>query len=228
MKIEASKITGIDLLHVANSFTTGKDSKQTLKSAYRARHSTIRTQIFLIKCYGIPQYTAYHLRTHFSLSPMAPEEYGWMKSKRIDRNCVDFRDVCRNLAYRVRTCWIDAEGNIPNALRALIECAAITEDIETLPDSFDRYAPTDFGFLISAEGLITLAEKRLCIGAVSKETREVVETICEAVKDVDPDLYPHLVKPCIAHGGICRERCCGFNKTELFEKQLAEYKKLFI
>ena len=208
-RIEVAKLTDERLLHIANGFTSGKESKQSLKSAYRFGHSTIRTQIFLVKLYDIPQYVGYHFRTHFSLYPMAPEEYGWMRSKRIDKGGGDFREVCAELAENL----YDGPDD-PVSI------------IQSLPDNFDRYAPTNFAFLVSAEGLMNMASKRLCIGAVSKETREVMEDICHKVKDIDPDLYPHLVKPCIATG-ICRERCCGFIKSELFRKLRNEYKRLF-
>ncbi|MBD5381990.1 hypothetical protein [Clavibacter sp.] len=210
-RVEIEKITDERLLHVANGFTSGKESQQSLLSAYRFGHSTIRTQIFLVKLYNIPQYVAYHFRTHFSLYPMAPEEYGWMKSKRVDKGGGDFRDVCAELAENL----YDGSDD-PVSI------------IQSLPDNFDRYAPTDFAFLVSAEGLMNMASKRLCVGAVSKETREVMEDICHKVKDVDPDLYPHLVKPCVMTG-ICREpKSCGFNKSELFRKLRTQYKLLFV
>lgn len=219
MDIKVTKLTNEDLLHKVNSFTTGKESKQSLKDAYRYRHSTIRTQIFLVECYGIPQYVAYHLRTHFSLYMMAPMEYGWMKSKRIDRGGSDFRDVCNSLANRLVSAYNDADTE---------KHRDASMSVRKLPDEYDRYASTDFGFMISAEGLMTMADKRLCVGAVSKETREVVEIICNRVKDCDPNLYPHLVKPCVATG-ICREcKCCGFIRSDLFAKIRANYKKLFV
>lgn len=218
-RIEVEKMTDERLLHIANGFTSGKESKQSLKSVYRFGHSTIRTQIFLVRLYDIPQYVAYHFRTHFSLYPMAPEEYGWMKSKRVDRGGGDFRDEIGSIVNQIAGPY-DAEA---------FDIERISDGLErlmTLPDKYDRYAPTDFAFLVSAEGLMNMASKRLCVGAVSKETREVMEDICHKVKDVDPDLYPHLVKPCVATG-ICRERCCGFIKSELFRKLRIEYKKLF-
>lgn len=218
-RIEVEKMTDERLLHIANGFTSGKESKQSLKSAYRFGHSTIRTQIFLVRLYDIPQYVAYHFRTHFSLYPMAPEEYGWMKSKRVDRDGGDFRYEIKSIVNQIAGPY-DAEA---------FDIERISEGLERLmllPDKYDRYAPTDFAFLVSAEGLMNMASKRLCVGAVSKETREVMEGICHKVKDVDPDLYPHLVKPCVATG-ICRERCCGFIKSELFRKLRNEYKKLF-
>ena len=216
-KIEVKKLTDEGLLHTANSFTSGRESKQSLKSAYRMGHSTIRTQIFLVELYDIPQYVAYHFRTHFSLFPMPPEEYGWMMSKRIDKGGGDFRETCREIA-----------GDMIDAYRTdnTESIVAVAEQLEALPENYDRYAPTNFAFMVSAEGLINMASKRLCIGAVSEETREVMEDICEEVKIADPDLYPHLVRPCIATG-ICREKCCGFIRSELYRKLRMKYKSLF-
>lgn len=224
MNIKITKITNEDLLRKANRFTTGKKSNQSLKSAYRSKHSTIRTQLFYVECYGIPQFVAYHLRTHFSLYPMPPFEYGWMRSKRTDKGGPDFNQVCRDLAFGISTEFIGKE-NLP-AKELSGEYNRWADAVESLPEHFDRMAPTDFGFMISAEGLMNLAEKRLCFGAVSKETREVVEAICELVKECDPDLYPFLVRPCVA-SGVCRESCCGFINTENYKDERKNYKSLF-
>lgn len=216
--VEVVKITDESLLHIANEFTSGKESKQSLKSAYRAMHSTIRTQIFLVKLYDIPQYVGYHFRTHFSLYPMAPEEYGWLFSKRVDKGGMDFREACNDLANEITLAWNDSDMDRHGDAVCELRC---------FPDKYDRYAPTNFAFLVSAEGLMNMASKRLCVSAVSMETRDVMEDICEAVKQVDPDLYPYLVRPCIATG-ICREKCCGFIKTQLFRKLRNNYKLLFV
>lgn len=217
MNIKVTKITGIELLRMANGFTTGKESHMSLATAYRSGHTTIRTQIFFVECYDIPQYVAYHLRTHFSLHLFAPEEYGWMYSKRVDKGALDFREVCKSIACGM----IEAEDRYDwDAI------PVIADEVDALPDKFDRYAPTDFGFLISAEGLMILAGKRLCAKA-SKETREVVQTICELVEECDPDLYSYLVKPCVATG-ICREsKPCGFMASDAYRAQRRFYKALF-
>ena len=185
-KVEIEKLTDERLLHIANEFTSGKESKQSLKSAYRFGHSTIRTQIFLVRLYDIPQYVAYHFRTHFSLYPMAPEEYGWMRSKRIDKGGGDFREVCKKMSEYAMTAYNAVLGGDKET--AQHETLCLSDDLDDLPEKYDRYAPTDFAFLVSAEGLMNVASKRLCIGAVSKETREVMEDICHKVKDVDPAL----------------------------------------
>lgn len=225
MEIKVAKLTDIDLLHTANRFTTGKESKQSLCTAYRAKHTTIRTQLFFVECHGIPQYVAYHFRTHFSLYPMAPQEYGWMKSKRIDRGGADFREVCKKQSGLLMEAYNAILSGDKETAQYNVLC--VSDNLDDFPNDFDRYAPTDFGFMVSAEGLMLMAEKRLCFGSVSKETRETTGAICEAVKDADPDLYPHLVPPCVSHGGICRERCCGYNKSPKGLEQIENYKKMF-
>lgn len=224
MEIKVTKLTGIDLLHKANAYTTGKESKQSLASAYRAKHTTIRTQLFLVECIGIPQYVAYHFRTHFTLYVIAPMEYGWMKSKRIDRGGADFRTVCQEQSNLLMEAYNAILSGDKETAQHNVLC--VSDNLDDFPNEFDRYAPTDFVFMVSAEGLMVMAEKRLCYTA-SKETRETMDAICEQVYDVDPDLYPHLVPPCVAHGGICREHCCGFNKSQKGIKAIEDYKKLF-
>lgn len=224
MNIVVKKLTDVDLLRKANSFTTGRDSKMSLATSYKVRHTNIRTQLFLVECYDIPQFVSYHLRTHFTIYPMPPFEYGWMGSKRVDRGGLDFNEVCRSLAFGIRTEFIGKEDKPVKELSE--EYCKWADAVEALPSKFDRLAPTRFGFFISAEGLMKMSETRLCIGAVAKETREVVEAICKKVKNVDPDLYPYLVKPCVLYG-FCKEKSCGYNKTIGYKKERENYLKLF-
>ena len=178
MKINIQKLTNVELLRKANSFTTGHESKMALAKAYAYQHSPIRTQLFWIECREIPLFVASQLvRSHVGVQ-------FFQKSHRPDRN----------------------------------------------PDAKDegRMTPTDLAFICNAEALINMSHKRLCAKA-SPETREIFGQICELVEEQDPDLYKHLVPQCMYRGGICPEpKGCGYNKTELFNKQLTEYKKLFI
>ncbi len=80
--------------------------------------------------------------------------------------------------------------------------------------------------LINAQALIDVAKLRLCTKA-STETRELFQIIKDRIAEIDPDLAPLLVPKCIYRGGICCEqKCCGYNKTALFQKELARYKLL--
>lgn len=80
MNIKVIKLTGIDLLHKANEFTTGHESKMSLATAYRLGHSPIRTQIFWIELREIPLFVASQLvRQHVGVQ-------FFQKSHRPDRN----------------------------------------------------------------------------------------------------------------------------------------------
>lgn len=74
-------------------------------------------------------------------------------------------------------------------------------------------APVDMCWYMNAEELITIAHKRLCRQA-SKETREVVQAICDAVIETNPEFKDLLVPLCYYRNGECTEFYpCGYNKT---------------
>ena len=83
--------------------------------------------------------------------------------------------------------------------------------------NYDRNkAPQDqlvsMNWWMNAEELITIAHKRLCSKA-SPETREVVQMICNAVLEVNPEFDGLLVPLCEYRGGICDEfEPCGRNE----------------
>lgn len=212
MNIKVTKLTDVELLRRANSFTTGRDSHMTLAKAYRAGHSPIRTQLFWVECTDIPLFVASQLvRSHVGVQ-------FFQRSKRTDRGGEDFRNVCYNLSqdFNDAFCMGDEED--------LDKCI---ETAKTLPQRFDRYAPTDLAFIINAEALINMAHKRLCAKA-SKETRDLMTKIALGVAIADPALAPHLVPQCVFRGGICPEaKCCGYIRSEQGRAQLETYKKLF-
>ena len=73
-------------------------------------------------------------------------------------------------------------------------------------------APVTMCWYMNAEELITIAHKRLCRQA-SKETREVVQEICNKVIEVNPEFKDLFVPNCIYRGGVCDEfNCCGYNR----------------
>lgn len=97
------------------------------------------------------------------------------------------------------------------------------------PDAIDlgRKTPTDLGMLLNAEEIINISKVRLCSKA-SAETRAVWKAVVDKIRGIDPDLANHCQPTCIFRGGICPEpNSCGFNKTELFNKQLENYKNNF-
>lgn len=222
MNIKVTKLTNVDLLRKANSFTTGKESGMSLKTAYRTLHSPARTQLFTIEFEGIPLFVA---------SQLVRSKVGvewWQRSKRTDRGGEDFRIECHDFGQRIDVIaeQIDenmSEDKVDGIIDALNE---METEVKAFPTRFDRYAPTDLMCLINAEAIINMSRKRLCTKA-SKETREIWQKVCELIEECDPDLYPHLVKPCVATG-VCREhKPCGYIKTESFSREREEYKSLF-
>lgn len=211
MEISVKKLTDLDLLHRANEFTTGHESKMSLKRAYFYGHSPIRTQIFWVEMKDIPLFVASQLvRQHVGAQ-------FFQRSKRVDRGGEDFAYVCNEIASDVAKYWGNQDTNMMLSLQ---------HEIYQLPNRFDRYAPTDLACIINAEALINMAHKRLCSKA-SKETRELVEALRDKIAEVDPALAQMMVRPCVANGLICREpKSCGFNNTELCFAAVGMYKYL--
>lgn len=217
MKIEVVKYTDVAALHMANSFTTGHESKMSLLKAYSLGHSPIRTQRFYIYMEDIPLFCA----SQFVRSNVGVQWY--QKSKRTDRGGEDFGKECSLIADHLQSMAEDDDSMlfISRSLQSM------ANKIIDLPKRFDRYASTNLMGDLNAESIINMSYKRLC-AKVSKETREIWEMVIQELAKVDPDLAKFCVKPCVAHGGICREsKSCGYNKSDLFQKQLATYKTLF-
>ena len=153
MEISVTKLTDIELLRKANSFTTGRSSKMTLADAYKYGHSPIRTQLFWIELRNIPLFVASQLvRSHVGVQ-------FFQMSKRTDRGGEDFFTVCDDLAedvmavQEVDVCASNKKGQFQEMIR---------DEILTLPQRFDRRQPTDLAFIANAEALINVAHKRLC------------------------------------------------------------------
>lgn len=82
------------------------------------------------------------------------------------------------------------------------------EDRNELPQG----APVDMCYFVNAEELMTIAHKRLCTQA-SKETRELVQMMCDEVLKVCPEFEGLLVPLCEYRGGVCTEFYpCGRSK----------------
>ena len=65
-------------------------------------------------------------------------------------------------------------------------------------------APVDMMWSMNAEELITIANKRLC-NLASKETKDLVKTICKEVIKLCPEFEKELVPMCVRNGGVCHE-----------------------
>lgn len=222
MEISVKKLTDLDLLHRANEFTTGHESKMSLKRAYFYGHSPIRTQIFWVEMKDIPLFVASQLvRQHVGVQ-------FFQRSKRIDRGGEDFIKECDEMGRCIGTLQNElcATDNDKTPFQLAMELDKVLGVVGSWPNRFDRYAPTDLACIINAEALINMAHKRLCSKA-SKETRELVEILRSKIAEVDPALAQMMVRPCVANGLICREpKSCGFNNTELCFAAVGLYKSL--
>lgn len=70
-------------------------------------------------------------------------------------------------------------------------------------------APVDMMWSINGEAMLNIANKRLCAQA-AKETREVVQKMCDQIRESNPEFAPFLVPMCEYHGGVCQEfKSCG-------------------
>lgn len=228
MEIKVFKLTDVDLLRKCAGFTSGRDCKMTLREAFAAKHSVIRSQIFVIEMTDIPLFCA----SQFVRSHVGVQWY--QRSKRTDRGGEDFKKVCEYLGADVqfagdRSLMLIDDGKPldDGAVNVLRRLDSDGWKIRNLPKQFDRYAPTDLCAIINADAIMNMSEKRLC-SVASKETREIWQQVIAELSEVDPDLARFCVRPCVAHGGICREpKCCGFNRTEEFKSQLSKYKSLY-
>ena len=79
MQVVVEKITGIDLMREACEFTINAESTMTLQKIYRAEHSPLRTQLFVVKMRNIPSFVSVHFVRH----KVGVEHY--VRSNREDR-----------------------------------------------------------------------------------------------------------------------------------------------
>lgn len=217
MNIKVRKLTGVELLREANSFTTNKESKMSLLTAYRLKHSPIRTQIFWIEMRDIPLFVASQLvRSHVGIQC-------FQLSKRTDRGGEDFRETCEEIAGMAGTIL---PADVYSFEEEYQHRATTADSIRLLSRQFDRYAPTDLAMLINAEAIMNMSAKRLCAKA-SKETREIWQKTLELIEEVDPDLVKFCKKPCVL-SGVCREsKSCGYMASESYLTERRLYKNLF-
>lgn len=87
--------------------------------------------------------------------------------------------------------------------------------------------PNDMDMTCNAQAFINISRKRLCKGCTSPETRQVWEIVIEMLGEVDPILAEKCVPECL-YRGFCpeKDRCCGYCKTEKFQKDLEEYRRM--
>lgn len=75
----------------------------------------------------------------------------------------------------------------------------------------------------NAQALINISRRRLC-NCASPDTRQAWQAVKDEVAKVEPELAGCMVRECVYRNGLCPEMfTCGYNKTETFQKELAEY-----
>lgn len=214
MNIKVRKLIGVELLREANSFTTSKESKMSLLTAYKTKHSPCRTQIFWIEMRDIPLFVASQfVRSHVGIQC-------YQLSKRTDRGGASLVEECAG--------WVEGLERVESGQNedVMEMISLVKEEFKTLPERFDRYAPTDLAMLINAEAIMNMSAKRLCAKA-SKETREIWQKTLELIEEVDPDLVKFCKKPCVL-SGVCREsKSCGYMASESYLTERRLYKNLF-
>lgn len=183
-------------------------SNMSLQKMYACEHSPCRTQIFWVRLYDIPLFCSTQLlRHHVGSQP--------------------FQLTCRTDRIGGNNHFQEKIGQVIDLINHGRNKEAIAI-LEWLENNADRYTKVNLGIFLNAQSLINMAKDRLCSDA-SAETREIFKSIKAEIEKSDPDLAKFLVPRCVYRGGICNSlKPCGYNKTELFQKTLTQYKKLFI
>lgn len=90
-------------------------------------------------------------------------------------------------------------------------------------NSLPQDAPVHHTIYCNANDLINISAKRLCACA-SKETRDVWQSVRDAIMLIDKPMAEVMVPSCI-YRGFCPEidKTCGYDKTDAFKKRLEEY-----
>lgn len=208
MKIYVEKVTDERIMREACEMTFLGKSNITLKRMYACEHSPCRTQVFWIRLYDIPLFCSTQLLRHhvgsqpFQLTCRPDRKGGNNHFQEKIGQVIDYINQGRNK-----------------------EAIAILDWIE---ENADRYTKVNLGLFLNAQSLIDMAQERLCADA-SPETREIFKAIKAEIEKADPDLALFLVPKCVYRAGICNSlKKCGFNKTDLFKKQLEQYQNLFL
>lgn len=165
MGVKVTKITDVNLLREAASFTSGRDCSMSLANAYRNGHSIIRTQLFKVELTDIPLFVASQLVRQ-------TQGVNWFqRSKRPDRGGKDFAVACHDASRQLEDV-AGVVGEIPeeDTMNALDD---LSSTVWGWQYQFDRLAPTDLMGVMNAEALMNMAHKRLCSKA-STRTQEIV------------------------------------------------------
>lgn len=212
--VTVKKLTDRELMLSACESTFLGKSNQSLLSIYKSEHSPSRTQLFWIEIKNAPLFVV----THFIRHHVGIEKY--QLSMRSDRN--GGKDQCPYIADRLSEILA-----VPEEYRAEEETKEMYELLEELKNRSGRNALTNLSILVNAQSLIDIAKLRLC-NMASPETRQVFAAIKDKINEIDPELASMMVRKCVYRNGLCGEpRCCGFNLTPAFNKELSLYLKNF-
>ena len=189
-------------------------SNASLLTMYKAEHSPTRTQLFWVTLKNIKLFVSTHLlRHHVGSIP-------FQLSCRDDRKGGNpgMTDKCTAIVRKLRC--LGAESNLDVINSVLQECA---NEIDWLSSNADRNTKVTLSILVNAQSLIDMAKLRLC-NCAHTETRKVFAEIKNEIAKIDPDLASMMVRKCVYRGGLCGEmRCCGFNSTFGFKKEMELY-----
>lgn len=210
--ISVKKLTDEELMREACEMTFLGTSKQSLLSIYKSEHSPVRTQLFWIKAQNIPLFISTHLLRHHVGS-------------------VPFQLTCRDDRTGGNPGLTERLGKIISRLRESTSETTIDNivtELQWLQENSDRYTPVNLGIFVNAQSLIDMAKLRLCTGQAHKETVIVFQEIKNKVQEIDPALAAMMVRKCVYRGGICGEpKCCGFNHSLKFKREIEEYLENF-
>ena len=220
--VSVKKLTDETLMREACECTFLGESHQSLLSIYKSEHSPVRTQLFWIKLTSIPLFIATHLlRHHVGSVP-------FQLTCRDDRPggnpglIAKIDGVNEKLSMLLSMINSSSHGTQEDMIRSIIE------ELNWLKDNADRYTPVNLGLCINAQALLDMAKLRLCTGMAHAETVKVFKAIKEEINKIDPALASMMVRKCVYRNGLCGEpRCCGFNCTDAFTKELNAYRQNF-
>lgn len=220
--ISVTKLTPESLMRRACEMTFLGTSQQSLASMYKSEHSPSRTQMFWVELKSIPLFVSTHLlRHHVGLIP-------YQLTCRDDRKGgnVAFPEKIESVQSRVSDLTTMLDRGVDSVeFEKLYE--SIQDDLEDLKTTADRLTPVNLGFLVNAQSLIDMSKVRLCLLA-HKSTVAIFKQLKQEIAAVDPDLADMMVVKCVYRNGLCGEpRCCGYNESKGFQKELTAYKQHF-
>lgn len=135
MQITATKLTDIDLLHLACESTMHQQiqSKMSLAAIYNCEHSPIRTQMFTIEMKGILNFVSVHLVRH----NVGVQHF--VKTMRTDRGAIE---IANRLTLTDHTMILNAQTLI-NMARKRLCYKASDETRDTFNGIIDAVALVD-------------------------------------------------------------------------------------